>query len=404
MTTRTAFAARLVRVTVLAAPLLSVGPGAHAQLRLQASVAGAGDRFAAESGGGYALAGAMTTEYAFGARGRVFYELDAGDFSAPGAWTYAAHRAGGVFTADLAAPGSARLVLGLDGSLRRNGAAWSDADFGALGAMANLELHPAQSTTLRLGYRFDARRFPDLEALDQQQHDAFASALSNLPSRTTLVAEVHLGGKSYAGEPAAADRPSSAAPDWAEAPGGGRRGIAPGWRTLLAPATARTRAGQVQVLARVAQSLAERTGALVQVWAREVWGAVPPVLVTTPPLFYEDGVYDDPFASDAWGWRAAVKHVRPGGAVVGASVDGMRKEFAAALALDADGPPPPGDVRRTDRVVRATASATLPLFRSRGGPWQVDVQARYDYTRQDSNDLLSRYTAHGAAIGLAVRY
>ena len=399
MSTISPWPERRFRGALLALALAAPAPAVFAQARLEATVAGAAESFTAAGAGAegrHAVAGSFEAEYALGSRGRFFYELDAGDFSTPGAWTYALHRAGGVSVTDLG--GGTRLFLGLDATLRANGEDWSSADFRALGGMANLELRPAKTLTLRLGYRLDARRFPDLPALDQLQHGGHAGLRLNLPSRTTVIAEVHVGGKSYEGDAATVLTPL------AQSPAGGRRGMGPGLRPVLPSASAAERAGQVNLLLRLAQSLADRTGASVQVWSRQVWGGVPPALVTTPALFFDDGVYDDPFASEAWGWRAALKHLRPGGAALEASVDGVRKEFTAALALDPDGRPAPGEALRADRIVRAAVSATVPVLRARTGAVELDLQARYDFTRQRSNDAFYRYTAHGATLGLSVRY
>jgi hypothetical protein len=131
---------------------------------------------------------------------------------------------------------------------------------------------------------------------------------------------------------------------------------------------------------------------------------VPPALVTTPALFFDDGVYDDPFASEARGWRATLKHVRPGGATFEAWVDGVRKDFTATLALDAEGAPLQAAALRADRIVRAAASVSLPLLPSRTGAVELSLLARYDFTRQRSNDAFYRYTAHGATLGLSVGY
>ena len=54
----------------------------------------------------------------------------------------------------------------------------------------------------------------------------------------------------------------------------------------------------------LAQSLGLRTGLSLEYTRRSVFGAVPPVVVTTPPVLFEDGVYDDPYASDASAARA----------------------------------------------------------------------------------------------------
>ena len=62
-------------------------------------------------------------------------------------------------------------------------------------------------------------------------------------------------------------------------------------------------AQQLTLLGRVAQSLGERTGLSLQATWRGTGGSVPPAVVTTPAGFFDDGVYDDPFASDLVGRR-----------------------------------------------------------------------------------------------------
>ncbi len=131
-------------------------------------------------------------------RGRVFYALDAGTFSTPGDWSFLQHDAG--MTWRLGDTSGPHVFLGASGTLRRNGDAWAAADYDAVGAKANFVWSPRAGLTLRAGARADARRFGEIPALDQVEGRGFASVLANLPSRTTLIGEVVLGGKSYAGE------------------------------------------------------------------------------------------------------------------------------------------------------------------------------------------------------------
>ena len=364
------------RLTLAAAlALFATTPVLQAQPRMEIALSGSTESFDADGGSAASrrtLAGALGAEYLFGERGRIFYALDAGDFSTAGDWTYVTQRAGAVYAHDL--PAGARVFLGVDGTLRGNGDSWSEADFRALGGMANLELRPAGPVVLRLGYRLDVRRFPDLALLDQTQHDGFASVRLNLQTRTSVIAEAHLGSKSYEGDPG-----------------------------LLAAPAGRSNAGQAYLLARVAQSLADRTGVSAQVWTRRVWGQVP-ALVAVPSLFFDDGVYDDPFASEALGWRAGLKHVRPGGATLEVAVDGVRKDYTGAPALDAEGVPLDPAALRADRILRASAAGSIPLLSDRTGPFSLQLQARYDFTRHRSNDASYRYTAHAVTAGFSLEY
>jgi hypothetical protein len=63
------------------------------------------------------------------------------------------------------------------------------------------------------------------------------------------------------------------------------------------------------VYGRVAQSLATRTSLSVDVMHRATFGDVPPAVITTPVELFEDGLYDDPFASDATDARLTFKHI-----------------------------------------------------------------------------------------------
>ena len=338
-------------------------------------------------------------------RGRVFYTLDAGTFGSPGDWSFFQHDAGLTWRlGDTAGP---HAFLGVSGTLRRNGEAWAAADYGALGAKLNGVWSPRVGLTLRAGLRADVRQFDDLPPLDQVETSGFASVLLNLPSRTTLIGEVSVGGKAYAGE--AVLVPSGGEP--AAAPPGSGRGKAqgsmgPGLRStgLAAVTEGRDRAGQVTWLVRAAQSLGARTGLSLQLARRSVFGSVPPVVVTLPALLFEDGVYDDPYASDASSARGALKHVFPGGGEVEASGYWLDKAYVATVALDASGQPLPDGALRADTVWQAALSAAIPVLGSRTGAVALALELGWDYTRHRSNDAFYCYDAQAVRVGLSARY
>jgi hypothetical protein len=154
----------------------------------------------------------------------------------------------------------------------------------------------------------------------------------------------------------------------------------------------------------LAQSLADRTGASLQVSGRSAFGSVPPVLVTTPSAFLDDGVYEDPFASDALAVGASLKHVRPGGAVLQASASWHRKDYVAAPALDASGLALPGAELRSDEVWRAKAGASFPLWPARTGRWSVALDVTGLLVQRRSNDAFYDYASRGFLMGVALAY
>jgi len=337
-------------------------------------------------------------------RGRVSYTLDAGTFATPGDWSFLQHDA--ALTWRLGATAGPHAFLGVSGTRRRNGDAWAAADYDAVGAKANLVWSPRSRLTLRTGVRADARRFGDLPPLDQVEGSGFVSLLANLPSRTTLIGEVFLGGKSYAGETILV--PSG---DPAAAPGAlGESGRGSGAGGMGRPAGGLSvtegdeSAGQFTWLVRAAQSLGPSTGLSLQYTRRSVFGSVPPVVVTTPALLFEDGVYDDPYASDASAVRGVLKHVFAGGAA--AEIEGywLDKAYVSTVALDETGEPRPDGALRKDTVWRAAASASVPVLGSRTGSVSLAVELRWEYTRHRSNDAFYRYDAQAVGVGLSVAY
>lgn len=339
-------------------------------------------------------------------RGRVFYALDAGTFSTPGDWSFLQHDAG--VTWRLGDTSGPHAFLGASGTLRRNGDAWAAGDYDAVGAKANFVWSPRAGLTLRAGVRADARQFDDIPALDQVEGSGFVSALVNLPSRTTLIEEAFLGGKSYAGETILLPGESPAAPD---APAGGGRGrgaggMGPGVRPAggLLVTEGDESAGQLTWLVRVAQSLGPRTGLSLQFTRRSVFGSVPPVVVTTPALLFEDGVYDDPYASDASAARATLKHVFAGGAEAAIGGYWLDKAYAATVALDTTGEPRSDGALRKDTVWQAEATASVPVLGSRTGAVSLALELGWQYTRHRSNDAFYRYDAHAVRLGLSAAY
>lgn len=341
-------------------------------------------------------------------RVRLFYDFDTGDFATPGAWRFLEQSAGGSYRFSFGKESAHRLYVGGDGTLRRNGDSWAAADFNAAGGFANLELHRG-GATVRTGYRLDVRRFPSSPALDQLQHSTFGSVLVSFPSRTTLIGELIAGTKHY--EAVSEHTEVFAVPTQgatglhAPAQGLGRWGgmanttLVP----VVTPGAPGSDAQQVTLFGRVAQSLAARTGLSLEASRRRVFGEISPALVATPASFFDDGIYDDMFASNATRGAVSLKSIVGSGVELAGSLMWLEKDYPATYAFDENGVSMPG-VLRADRVTQARFDTDWPLFPSRTGLVSLDLIAGYDYTRLRSTSALYRYTSHAVRFAIGVTY
>jgi len=394
--------------------LLATAAPLAAQASLAATLGGAFDSYRPLAGASESrrnFVGTLSADHVFSAgRGRVFYDFGAGNYDSPGDWSYRLHAAGASYR--LGGSDSSGRRVTLTGSLasRRNGDAWTSADYTAMGAGINMELHPRTATTLRSGYRADLRRFGDLAALTQAEHRVFASVLSSFRTRTSVILEGQLGAKTYDGVVYTEVAPVIVA-DSVSSTLHGRgygAGMGPGVRYTTLPGVSwssqRGTAGMGSVRGRIAQSLTDRTGVTLEATVRRTFGSVPPLLVTTPAGFFEDGVYDDPFASDGLFLEAGIKHVFASAAEVAASGWWANKDYSSASAFDASGVSAAGSALRSDRVTMGTVTWTTPLLSTMTGAVALSAEFGYRFIRHRSMDAYYNYTSHALSAGISVAY
>lgn len=339
--------------------------------------------------------GSVALDHGFASgRGTLFFDSALDRFAGTDPWQTWLHNAGVIGAFPI---GKTRLEAGGSAFLRANTGPWADAGFAGLSGVALVE-RAWDALTLTGAYGAYVRRFGDLSALNQFEHQASLRAHANLPSRTTLIGAVALGGKTYEGSPAAVE---TALPVDVGPRGIGRRGqLIPGRSvaTLIGDAvnvgSART---QWSWTARVAQSLADRTGVWIEREERRTDGDPPPAVVWTPPLFYEDGVYDDPYAIDARTWRAGVKHAFPRGDELVFWASRSQRDFAGLVVDEAS------SLLREDTLLRAGIEARVPLTAGtrRIG---VDLNGGYGYAWNRSSELLERYRAHALWVGFELAF
>jgi hypothetical protein len=342
-------------------------------------------------------------------RGRVYYDLDGGTFDSPGDWSYYVNTAGFTYRFGSEDTGARRVYLNGSFVLRKNGDAWAAADYSALGGGLNGEFHPKANVTFRAGYRADYRSFSDMSALTQFEQRGFASMLTNLESETTLIAEVNVGAKLYDGQ-VLLDPIIITAPEAAVSATRGRgMGMGPALRGTTAWLVPQSQdqsgtAGLVSGLFRAAQSLSDRTGVHGQVAFRTTFGAVPPGLVTTPAGYFDDGVYDDPFASDAASAQGGLTRAFASGAELEALVNFADRRYTSTPALDATGSELPGSPLRHDRVWRGGIVWSQPILGSRTGRAALSLDLAYRFIASSSNDVFYDYTSHGFGLGFSIHY
>lgn len=357
-----------------------------------------------------APAGSFSVEhFALEERLRVFYTLDGGTFSSEGDWHYLQHGAGARYRF---APGPRTgLFVGGTVALRTNGDSWSSANYKAAGLFANVE-HELGRATLRAGARADRRGFGDRPELDQWETGAFASARVSFQTRTTLIGEVSLGWKRF--DEGAMWIQVAGAPDVTlpgSTPGQGNMGggMRPGmWqRPSVLPSTIVNTGGeqsrQVTLFGRVAQSLADRLALTVEATRREAAGSVAPALVTTPEMLIDDGVYDDPFASDATVVRLGLKRVFENGRFLEGGVSRWDKLYGATPAYDVTGAIVP-DRWREDDVWRVDLTWSEPIAAGRTGNMDLAVLTVYSFMDSASTDVFYNYRSHRARLMFSIRY
>jgi len=403
------------RLTFLLAAVLLIAASdtATAQTSVNTSVGGSFASFtegAAASTRRQDVAAAAGFEHLFNdERGRVSYDLDGGTFDSPGDWSYYINTAGFTYRFGSDDTGARRLYLNGSFVLRKNGDAWAAADYSALGGGLNGEFHPKSNVTFRTGYRSDYRSFSDMSALTQFEQRGFASIFANFESKTTLIAEVNVGAKLYDGQ-VLFDPIIITAPEAAVTATHSRgMGMGPalrgttGWVLPQSQAQSGT-AGLVSGLFRAAQSLSDRTGVHGQIAFRTTFGAVPPGLVTTPAGFFDDGVYDDPFASDAVSGQAGLTQAFASDAELEALLNFADRRYTSTPALDATGGELPGSPLRHDRVWRGGIVWSQPILGSRTGRATLSVDLAYRFIASSSNDVFYDYTSHGFALGFSIHY
>jgi hypothetical protein len=319
-----------------------------------------------------------------GERVRVFYDLDVNAFGTQESLRTWLHNGGATVTW-----GSPRRALDVGGAVfrRTNDGTWADAGFKGANVLTSLRLQPRSGLAIAASYALYARTFADQPALDQYEHVVSTRLLANFPTRTTLLGAVSLGGKRYDGRVVTV---ADEAPTYTSTVRAGGRG----WRQgLLAPARvdvvgAPAARRQWTWAVRLAQSLDERTGVWIEREERRIGGELPPAIVWTPPLFYDDGVYDDPYVIDARSWRAGAKHVFASGFELSAWASRAKRAYAGLL--------------RADVLSRAGAEGAMPILdRAR---FALEVIARYGYFENESSDLQEGYRAHQASVGVRVAF
>ena len=383
-------AAAFAVVSWTAVPALAQPTGAVTfAFPLQTTTDAAG---AAETAG--IVSGAGSIEHWFAQdRGRIFYYGSLDRFRTTEAFDTWLHNAGGVRTFDV---GQNSINTGAALFWRHNSGGWADAGFRGFNVQSTFDRTFSRGT-LSAAYNLYHRNFTDAPELTQLEHLGHVRALTNLPTRTTLVGTVAAGRKRYDGA-AVATLETPAALDLA-------RGRGRGTVLHLVPVTvdAATSEPSVRTLwtwnARIAQSLDDRTGVWLEREERRASGDAPPALVWTPPLFYDDGVYDDPYVIEARTWRAGARRAFARGDELTVWIDRSGRNYDGLYVVNDAGTPP---TLRSDTLLRSGIDASIVL---RSLP-AVDVilLSGYSYVQNVSNDQAESYRSHIGSIGLSFRF
>jgi hypothetical protein len=289
------------------------------------------------------------------------------------------HNAGATFSF-----GSPARAFDIGGSFfwRANEGTWGAADFRGVNLLASGRLQPISTVSMTATYALYTRTFPEQPALDHTEHLGSARVAANFPTRTTVVGTFSAGQKRYSDREVLPDVRSTSH----GGRGFGRSLLAMSTRTQLAGApVART---EWTWALRLAQSLEDRTGVWIEREDRRTGGQLSPAIIWTPPLFYDDGVYDDPYVVEAGTWRAGIKHVFS----TGQELEGWWSQSARTYT----------GLARSDELSRAGLQAVLPVLASSAAA--LDLLMEYSYFHNDSSEILESYRASQASAGVRFRF
>ena len=327
-------------------------------------------------------------------QGRVFYDVSLDQYGTVAPFGTHLHNAGGVYTFEL---GEWRVSPGAAGFWRVNSGAWTDTGFRGFNLQSTVE-RTLGSGTVTGAYNVFRRGFPAMAALSHLEHYGYVRSATSFQTRTTIVGSIGAGWKRYDGEAVEAVDLVPAPLAARESRGGGARAAA------LEPAVAdgSIRQPAVRTLwvwsARIAQSLDDRTGVWVEREERRPGGDPPPTVVWTPPLFYDDGVYDDPYVVEAFTWRGGGRHVFARGDEVAVWIDSSERRFAPVdLSGTSD-----AVLHRADRRFRTGIDAEVVVRSTRAA--DILLVAGYTYYRNQSSDADETYRSHIGSAGFSVRF
>jgi hypothetical protein len=303
---------------------------------------------------------------------RLFYDMRLDAFGTDQSLRTWLHNAGAT-----ASFGSTSRAFDVGGSFfwRANEGAWSAAGFKGVNLLASTRLQPISTVTVSGTYAFYLRAFPEEPALDHTEHLGSARALANFASRTTVTGAFSAGQKRYRdnSEPVASEQ---VLPTPYSGRGFGRSAREPVARIEWTWAL------------RLAQSLDDRTGLWIERESRHNAGQISPAIIWTPPLFYDDGVYDDPYVVEAASWRAGIKHVFASGHELQGWWSRSARTYAGLV--------------RADELNRAGVQAVVPF--TTPGAAVLDFLIEYSLFQNDSSDTFESYRASQARAALRVRF
>ena len=316
---------------------------------------------------------------------RLYYTLDAGDYNTPGDWTFFENSVGDDLAGPAAGTSGPSVFAGVVGTVADRTAVRGRRPTTAGSALfLNAEWKPAETKTFRAGYRFDARAFPGhggpgpgrtrwlrQRVAEPQVADhadrrgarrARSGTTSSTPTMVTTTIAVPPAGSGGLKVRGARPRLARAGDRGDHARAGTRRAARSAGPPGSSPCWGASRS-------RWPIGPASRSSTC----SGRPFGALPTAVVTTPALFFDDGVYDDPFASDADDAAGVDQAAAANGMAIEAAASGPARITGAPPRSTPTATRPPAIRCAPTGSGRRGASWTMPVVRERTGPWDFGV-------------------------------
>jgi hypothetical protein len=340
---------------------------------------------------------------------RIFYRGNLSLFKNNNERNYHSHKLGTAWSRYISGKGSL-LNLGINGSLRKNGAVYNYYDFREASGYGNINFKMDATSNFVTGYKLRGRWYANLPELNYLEHYFFTRFSHSFQTRTTLQLEGNFGTKGYSRQitETIGDNWND---DWniggynnhEQGRRSGHQGMGrnDNWAADNPQVTSRPSSDQWVIKARVAQSLSKSIGLSVNFLLRRNSNEnVRYLSGQVSGYVSEDELFDDRYGYESEEIEAMFTQIFPWGITLKSGVEPKWKNYVNRPALDSQGSVLASRELRIDRQMIAWAGVNKVFSILDGNDARAEIE--YTWIDNQSNDAYYNYQISIVTVGLAI--